>query len=71
MISHFGFLYVFFYILENMEDNNNIIRHAGTMYENKMLEKEHQNNPYQNTNRNDNLLVLIFYFLQIPINKKS
>ena len=33
------------------------------MHKNKMLGKEHQNNSYQNTNRNDNLLVLIFYFL--------
>ena len=28
----------------------------------KILEKEHQNNSYQNTNREDNLLVLNFLF---------
>ena len=54
-----------------MEDNNNITWHAEMMHTNKMLEKEHQNNSYQNTNKNDNLLVLIFYFLQILFKQKE
>ena len=37
-----------------MEDNNNITCHAKMMHKNKMLEKEYQNNSYQNTNRDDN-----------------
>ena len=53
-----------------MEDNN-VTWHAEMMYKNKILEKEHQNNSYQNTNRNDNLLVPIFYFLQIPFKQKE
>ena len=35
------------------------------IHKNKLLEKEYQNNSYQNTNRSDNLIVLILYFLQI------
>ena len=53
-----------------MEDNDKITWHAGIMYKNKILEKEHQNNSYQNTNKDDNLLALIFYFLQISLNEK-
>ena len=41
-------------------------------HKNKMLEKKKQRNTsYQNANRNDDLLVLIFYFLQVPLNEKK
>ena len=36
-----------------------------------MSEKGHQNNSYQNANRNDNLLASNFYFLQISLNQKG
>ena len=52
-----------------MEDSNNITWHDRMMHKNENVEKGHQNNSYQNMNKNDNLLVLVFYFLQIPINK--
>ena len=54
-----------------MEDNNNITWHAGMVHTNKMLKKEYQNNSYQNTNRDDNLLIPIFYFLQISFKQKE
>ena len=36
-----------------------------------MSQKGYQNNSYQNVNRNDNLFVSNFYFLQIPLNQKG
>ena len=54
-----------------MEDNNNVTWHTNMTYENKMLEKERRNNSYHNVNRNNDLLVLIFYFLQVSLNKKK
>ena len=59
---HILFLYIF-YDLENMEDSNNITWHNRMMHKNENVEEGHQNNLYQNTNKNDNLLVLVFYFL--------
>ena len=36
--------------------------HAWTMRKNKITKIEHQNNSYQNTNRNNNLPVSSFFF---------
>ena len=40
------------------------------MHKNKNIRRKEQRNvSYQNANKNDDLLVLIFYFLQVSLNK--
>ena len=71
----FALLFFFIYFSCSWKYGKTIIYHmtyhAKTTYKNKMLEKERRNDSYRNTSGNENLFVLIFYFLQVSLDKRS